>query len=67
MSDSCQQDAFESSQDASRPASFGKDLSKFKPWVFRPKKVVYSLDDCPPIKKQYSTSHWTDEENRKYI
>jgi hypothetical protein len=35
--------------------------------VFRPKKVIYSLDDSPPIKKLYSTSHWTEEENGKYI
>lgn len=67
MSDSYQQDAYETSQDTSRPASFDRELSKFKPWVFRPKKVIYSLDDSPPIKKQYSTSHWTEEENRKYI
>jgi hypothetical protein len=47
--------------------SFKTALSKFKPWVFRPKKVIYSLDDLPPTKKDFSTSHWNDEENEKYI
>jgi hypothetical protein len=43
------------------------ELNKFKPWVFRPKKVIYSLEDITPNKKNFSTSHWNDEENGKYV
>lgn len=39
-----------------------------KPWVFRPKKVIYSLDDNQTTtRKQYSKSHWSEEENEKYV
>ena len=43
------------------------DLSKFKPWVFRPKKVKFGLEESAPVRKSYSTSHWTAEENNKYV
>lgn len=36
--------------------------NKVKPWVFRPKKVVYSLDDAQPTtRKQFSKCHWSQE------
>lgn len=43
-------------------------LNTVKPWVFRPKKVIYSLDaGATTAHKQFSTSHWNEEENDKYV
>lgn len=67
MSDSWAQTVSECSEDSARGAGLGGQLRRFKPWVFRPKKVIYSLEEQVPTKKQYSTSHWTEEQNRKYI
>lgn len=39
-----------------------------KPWVFRPKKVIYSLEEVQTTtRKQYSKSHWSEDENDKYV
>ena len=36
--------------------------NKVKPWVFRPKKVVFSLEETQTTtRKQYSKSHWSQE------
>lgn len=58
MSDSSTSNPTPTSNSDSKHSQLNPDLSKFKPWVFRPKKVVYSLDDMAPTKKEFSTSHW---------
>lgn len=42
-------------------------LKAMKPWVFKPKKVLYRLSNNAPQNKEFSKYHWTPEENRLYI
>jgi hypothetical protein len=35
--------------------------------VFRPKKVMFSLDEAIPARKVFATSHWDSEENTRYV
>jgi hypothetical protein len=58
---------FLSTEQDGQPESSSSSLSKFKPWVYRPKKVMYSLDCAQPARKPFSTSHWSEVENHKYV
>lgn len=42
-------------------------LKSMKPWVFKPKKVIYRLSNSAPQSKEFSKYHWTAEENSLYI
>ena len=42
-------------------------LKTMKPWVFKPKKIIYSLGNNAGQKRDFSKYHWTREENTLYI